>query len=44
MAEMETAEGDVDGGGSAAESGVCGAVGGESDGERVVFSVDWEGW
>lgn len=34
----------MDGGGFAAESGVCGSVGGESDGECVVFSVDRTGW
>ena len=41
---MEAAEGAVDGGGSAEESGVRGAVGGESDGQRVVLFADWAGW
>lgn len=40
---MEDPEGGVDGGGSAPESGVRGAAGGEPDGERVVLFVDWEG-
>lgn len=30
--------------GSAAQLAVCGAAGGESDGERVVLFADWEGW
>ncbi len=41
---MENTEGGVDGCGSAAEPGVCGAAGCEFDGERVVLFADWEGW
>ena len=41
---MADIKGTVDGGGSVEESGVRGAVGGEFDGERVVFFADWEGW
>ena len=41
---MEATEGAVDGGGSAKESGVRGAVGGELDGQRVVLFADWAGW
>lgn len=33
----------MDGFGFAAEPQVCGAVGGESDGECVVLSADWTG-
>lgn len=40
---MEGAEGGVDGRGPVKGAGVRGAVGGESDGERVVLFADWEG-
>ena len=41
---MENTEGDMDGCRFAEEPGVCGAAGGEFDGECVVLFVDWEGW
>lgn len=40
---MESAESDLDGRGPVAGAGVRGAFGCESDGERVVFFIDWEG-
>ena len=44
MGAVAGAQGVLDRRGPAAESGVCGAVGRESHGERVVFFADWEGW
>ena len=44
LVEVEDTAGGLDGRGSVAQPGVCGAVAGESDGECVVLFVDWAGW
>ena len=44
MGEIQGVEGLFYGGGSVAESELCGAVGYKFDGECVVFLVDWESW
>ena len=43
MDTIQDTKGHVDGGGSVKEPRVRGAVGGESDGERVVLPADWTG-
>lgn len=42
--QKQGVEGVFYGAGSVEMSGLCGAAGGESDGECVVLFADWEGW
>ncbi len=44
MVEMQVLEHFVRSDRSAEESGLCGPVAAERDGQRVVLFIDWAGW